>query len=60
MDLTDEELEATQKMRKVNKLIKESWKDNYVLCIYGKENIEIVEKALRLYKNKLRGEKWVI
>ena len=57
MDLTDEELEATQKMRKVNKLIKESWKDNYVLCIYGKENIEIVEKALRLYKNKLRGEK---
>lgn len=57
MDLTDEELEATQKMRKVNKLIKESWKDNYVLCIYGKDNIEIVEKALILYKNKLRGEK---
>ena len=54
MDLTDEELKATQEMHKVNKLIKESWKDNYVLCIYGKENIDIVEKALRLYKKELR------
>ncbi len=50
-------MKTDDEIRKVDKLINECWKDNYVFCIYGKENIEIVEKALILYKNKLRGEK---
>lgn len=48
-------MKTDDEIRKVDKLINECWKDNYVFSVYGKENIEIVEKALRLYRESLQS-----
>lgn len=48
-------MKTDEEIRRVNKLINESWKDSYVLCIYGQDNIEIVIKALILYRESMQS-----
>ena len=57
MDLDDDEMIAMREKRDLNKMITECEESSHAVTFYGSDK-QIVEKALRFYKNAQEKIKW--